>query len=69
MCPERVFRHAELYFFSRFHTFIVLSALPDMSVVAFFVEDRQRTSFMCPDRLLVLVPELSLFYLSRGPTA
>lgn len=60
VCPVNVLRQAELYFFSKLQTLIVRSALPEINVVPAVVEARHNTSFMWPEKLLVLIPKLTL---------
>lgn len=54
--PVIVFRHAELYFLVRLHTFIVRSALPEISVLPVDVQSRQRISLMWPVKFLIFYP-------------
>ena len=55
-CPVIVLRQAELYFFVKLHTLIVLSALPEIRVLPVVVHYRQRMSLMCPVKFLVFSP-------------
>ncbi len=55
-CPVNVFKQAELYFFVKLHTFIVLSELPDIKVCPVDVHSRQSTSLMCPLKFLIFSP-------------
>ena len=54
--PVSVFRHAELYFFVKLHTLMVLSALPEMRVCPLVVHYRQRISLMCPEKFFTFSP-------------
>ncbi len=54
--PVIVFRHAELYFFVRLQTFIVRSALPEISVLPVLVQSKQRISLICPVKFLIFSP-------------
>ena len=55
-CPVIVFRQAELYFLVRLHTFMVLSALPEISVFPVVVQSRHKMSLICPVKFLMFSP-------------
>lgn len=54
--PVKVFRHAELYFFVRLHTFMVRSELPDIKVLPVDVHYKHKTSLIWPLKFLMFYP-------------
>lgn len=56
VCPVNVFKQAELYFFVKLHTFIVLSELPDISVWPLLVQSIQSMSLICPEKFFIFYP-------------
>ena len=56
VCPVKVFKHAELYFLVKLQTFIVRSALPEMSVCPLLVHYILKISLIWPEKFLIFSP-------------
>jgi hypothetical protein len=56
VCPVKVLRQAELYFFVKLHTLIVRSELPEINVFPLLVHYKHRISLMCPEKFFMFSP-------------